>query len=196
MSDESAGQPEPIDPAIYWRDDVRRILATLDIASLYLILKDTGLSQRQIAARTGQSQSEVADIVARRRRVENHDLLQRIAGGLSIPLEFMGLSWWGPDGTYCGVVPVAELPEGVSAEMFRRHLLVLGAAAAFGNPIKGLGRLQEQVGIPASESMPSQLFGVHIVQVRELTRGLREALLDHAPSARPPRAVPRRGTPW
>jgi len=57
VSYESAGEPDPIDPALYRRDDVRRILATLDIAGLYLVLKDAGLSQRQIAARTGQSRS-------------------------------------------------------------------------------------------------------------------------------------------
>ncbi|MDQ3760930.1 MAG: hypothetical protein M3460_04310 [Actinomycetota bacterium] len=51
----------------------------------------------------------------------------------------MGLSWWGLDGTYCGVVTVAELPEGVDAEMLRRHLLALGATTAFGAPIHGLG---------------------------------------------------------
>lgn len=112
MSYESAGQPDPIDPALYRRDDVRRILAALDIAGLYLVLKDAGLSQRQIAARTGQSQSEVADIVARRRRVENHYLLKRITSGLSIPPEFMGLSWWSPNGTYCGEVTTAEPPKG------------------------------------------------------------------------------------
>lgn len=183
MSDVDEGKPtgpsDLIDPALYHRDDVRPVLAVLDIGALYRVLQGAGVSQRQIAGLTGQSQSEVSDIVAGRRRVENYHLLQRIAAGLGIPPERMGLSWWGPEGTYCGVDTVAELPEGVSAEMLRRHLLVLGATAAFGNPIKGLGELREQVGIPASDSMPSQLFGIHLVQVRELTRGLREALLDH-----------------
>ncbi|MGH3928782.1 MAG: helix-turn-helix domain-containing protein, partial [Pseudonocardiaceae bacterium] len=139
---------------------------------------DAGLSQRQIAQRTGQSQSEVSEILSGR-RVESYRVLVRLSEGLGIPPERMGLSWWSPEGTYCGVATVTELPEGVSAEMFRRHLLVLGATAAFGNPIKGLGESRGQVGVPASEPMPSRLFGVHLVQVRDLTRGLREALLDH-----------------
>jgi hypothetical protein len=63
--------------------------------------------------------------------------------------------------------------------MLRRHLLALGATAAFGAPIKGLGELLAQVGIPASKPMPSRLFGIHVVQVCDLTRSLREALLNH-----------------
>jgi transcriptional regulator with XRE-family HTH domain len=117
-------------------------LAALDIGGLYRALKDgPGLSQRQIAARTDQSQSEVADIVAGHRQVENHHLLVRIAEGLDIPRERMGLSWWGTDGTYCGLDTVAKPLEVVSSEMLRRHLLALGATATFGAPIKGLGEL-------------------------------------------------------
>ncbi len=41
----------PIDPALYRRDDVRRILAERDIGALYRVLKDdAGLTQRQIAS--------------------------------------------------------------------------------------------------------------------------------------------------
>jgi transcriptional regulator with XRE-family HTH domain len=79
---------------------VRRILAVLDIGALYRILQDGGVSQRRIAALTGQSQSEVSEIVAGRRKVENHQLLRRIATGLGIPPELMGLSWWGSDGIW------------------------------------------------------------------------------------------------
>ncbi|MGH3754530.1 MAG: helix-turn-helix domain-containing protein, partial [Pseudonocardiaceae bacterium] len=97
----SAERPDPIDPRLYRRDDMRRVLAGWDIAALYRFLNGhAGLSQRQIAARTGQSQSEVADILSGRRVVENHRVLRRIAGGLAVPPERMGLSWWGPDGSH------------------------------------------------------------------------------------------------
>ena len=104
----AGGEPAPgaeksvpaIDPALYQRDDVRRILAALDIGALYRILQDAGVSQRQIAGLTGQSQSEVSEIVAGRRTVEDHQLLRRIVTGLGIPPELMGLSWWGSDGTW------------------------------------------------------------------------------------------------
>jgi hypothetical protein len=92
----AAEQPTPaIDPTLYAREDLRRILAALDIGGLYRALKDDpGLSQRQIAARTDQSQSEVADIVTGHRQVENYHLLVRIAEGLDIP----GSGWACPGG--------------------------------------------------------------------------------------------------
>ncbi|MGH3806336.1 MAG: hypothetical protein ACRDRU_06815 [Pseudonocardiaceae bacterium] len=47
-----------------------------------------------MAARTGQSQSEVSEIVAGHRRVESHPVLVRIARGLDIPPS----SWACPGG--------------------------------------------------------------------------------------------------
>ncbi|MGQ0778650.1 MAG: helix-turn-helix domain-containing protein [Pseudonocardiales bacterium] len=83
-----------IDHAWYAPPEVRGMLAALDIGGLYVLLgQGGGLSQREIVQRTGQSQSEVSDIVSGRRRVENYALLRRIVGGLVIPPEFMGLSW-------------------------------------------------------------------------------------------------------
>ncbi|MGQ0775459.1 MAG: helix-turn-helix domain-containing protein [Pseudonocardiales bacterium] len=131
MSDEQADEISErasdtplVDPALFKREDVRRILAALDIAALYRVLgDDAGISQRQIAACTGQSQSEVSDIVAGRRRVESHQVLMRIADGFDIPRELMGLSWWGPDGTYAGKVTVTESPTRESEEMRRRTLI-------------------------------------------------------------------------
>ena len=81
-----AGSTKPaplIDPALYRRDDVRPIVAERDIAALYLILKDEGVTQRQIAELTGQSQSEVSEILDGR-KVLSYDLLVRIAEGLRI----------------------------------------------------------------------------------------------------------------
>jgi len=70
MSDADEGKPTGpsglIDPALYHRENVRPVLAVLDIGALYRILQDAGVSQRQIAALTGRSQSEVSDIVAGR----------------------------------------------------------------------------------------------------------------------------------
>jgi len=115
----------PIDPALYCREDVRRILAERDITALYHVLKDNSrVTQRTIAELTGQSQSEVSEIV-KGRRVRDVTVLERICDGLGIPRELMGLSY-GEDGAYGGDVTVAELPEEVRAEMLRRHLIALG----------------------------------------------------------------------
>ena len=53
----------------------------------------TDVSQRTIAARTGQSQSEISEIVARHRQVHSYELLVRIAEGLGIPRGWMGLAY-------------------------------------------------------------------------------------------------------
>jgi transcriptional regulator with XRE-family HTH domain len=171
-------KPVPaIDPALYWRDDMRAVLAARDIGALYRALTEAGLSQYRIARLTGQSQPEVSEILGGR-RVIAYEVLERIAEGLGVPRELMGLSWWSPngtctrqDGTYSGEVTVADAPEGVSAEMLRRHLLALGATAAFGGPIKGLGEILDLPG-PAPLPLPSRVFAVHVAQVRDLTQQL------------------------
>ncbi len=183
MSDEHADKkPVPaIDPAAWEQPDMRAVLASRDVGALYRALTEAGLSQYQIARLTGQSQSEVSEIIGGR-RVIAYEVLERIAEGLGVPRELMGLSWWSPtgtcarrDGTYAGEV-IADAPEGVSAEMLRRHVLALGATAAFGGPIKGLGEILD---LPGPAPLPSRVFTVHVAQVRDLTRQLAESGKAH-----------------
>ncbi|MGQ0773060.1 MAG: helix-turn-helix domain-containing protein [Pseudonocardiales bacterium] len=171
----SAGKPVPaIDPAQYARPEVRRLLAALDIGGLYRVLgQGRGLTQREIARRTGQSQSEVSDIVSGRRRVQNYHVLRRIVGGLEIPPESMGLSWWGPDGSYWG--PDGALcgqltPEEVADEVLRRHALALGVIAGFGAQIKGIGALADPYPAPGQLPLPSQLGMSHVTWIEETTQ--------------------------
>jgi transcriptional regulator with XRE-family HTH domain len=49
------------------------------------------MSQRRIAAMTGQSQSEISEILSGR-RVVSYDVLLRIADGLGVPRGLMGLA--------------------------------------------------------------------------------------------------------
>ncbi len=168
------GPAPPVGPEWYQRPEVRPVLASRNIGALYRLLgNDAGLTQRQIAAYTGQSQSEVSEIF-KGRRVIAYDVHERIATGLGIPPELMGMSWWGPDGTYCGGVTVANTSKEVSAEMLRRHLIALGATAAFGAQVKGLGELLSELGGPEPVPLPSRLGWVHVAQVRDLTRRLGE----------------------
>src|SRR5262245_4319233 len=90
-----------IEPAVWEQPEMRRALAIRDISAVYRGLRDVGISQRQIAALTGQSQSEVSEI-HNGRQVMTYDVLVRIAEGLGIPRELMGLSWWAADGSYAG----------------------------------------------------------------------------------------------
>ena len=72
---------------------MRRFLAARDIRAVYRLLQQCGVSQRAIAARTGQSQSEISEIIAGLRRVNSYALLERIAMGLDIPRGWMGLAY-------------------------------------------------------------------------------------------------------
>ena len=163
----------PIDPRLYHRDDVRAVLAAHDIAGLYQLLKGTGLTQRDIARLTGQSQSEVSEILAGR-QVLSYELLVRIAEGFAIPRELMGLSWWGPggthagpDGAYGGDVAVADAER--VAEMLRRHVIALGPIAAVAyHPLAKLAELLEHLELPGPSPvpLPSQLAGIHVAKVR------------------------------
>jgi transcriptional regulator with XRE-family HTH domain len=71
---------------------MRRLLAEHDIGGVYRLLHRHGVSQRAIAARTGQSQSEISEILAGR-RVHSYEVLLRIAEGLEIPRGWMGLDF-------------------------------------------------------------------------------------------------------
>lgn len=161
----------PIDPALFERDDVGQALAGRDISTLYRALKDAGISQRQISHRTGQSQSEVSEILAGR-RVKGYDVLVRIADGLGIPRERMGLSYGaaGPPGTYPEEATVAEPDE--AEKMLRRHLIALGGTAMTGATVAKLGRLLAVLPGPPPVPLPSRLGVVHVTQVRDLTRRL------------------------
>jgi len=161
----------PIDPALYDRPEVRPILAQHDIAGLYRALNDAGVPQRRIAELTGQSQSEVSEIL-KGRRVLSYDLLVRITEGLGIPRERMGLSY-GESDAYGGDVTATNPPEGVSAEVLRRHLIALGAIAAVGAPTAG--ELLTELGNPSPVPLPSRLGAVHVAQVHDLTQRLAEA---------------------
>ncbi len=165
-----AGNTPPVDPSLFWRGDVRRVLAALDIGGLYRVLGDAvGIRQRQIAAYTGQSQSEVSEIIAGRRQVESHQVLVRIAEGFGIPRELMGLSWWGPHGAYCGEVTVAEAPAKEGEDVRRRTLIATTSMAALGQVVQGLGELA----LPTGEPLPQRLGMAHVQAVAAVTDRLR-----------------------
>ncbi len=93
------------------------------------------MSQRQIANLTGQSQSEVCEIL-KGRRVQAYDLLLRIATGLGIPREAMGLG----EATYPedSAFEPSEADDDVLRRQFQ-HLLALAGMAAFGVTVPGVG---------------------------------------------------------
>ncbi|MGH3979421.1 MAG: helix-turn-helix domain-containing protein, partial [Pseudonocardiaceae bacterium] len=113
----------PLDAALFEPPEMRAALAECDITTVYRMLTGAGVSQHQLARRTGQSQSEVHEII-HGRRVRMRDVLVRICDGLGVPRWLMGLSHHGPDGcAYAGGVTVTEAPEGASEAMKRRAVV-------------------------------------------------------------------------
>jgi transcriptional regulator with XRE-family HTH domain/tetratricopeptide (TPR) repeat protein len=85
--------PDPqLDAALWSQREMRLALAQRDVATVFGQLKRHGISQRQIAALTGQSQSEISEILSGR-QVMAYDVLMRIAEGLGIPPGYLGLGY-------------------------------------------------------------------------------------------------------
>jgi transcriptional regulator with XRE-family HTH domain len=104
-----------------------RALAVRDVATIYRLLNEAGVPQRDIAALTGQSQSEVSEIL-KGRKVMGYDVMVKIAEGLDIPRGFMGLAY-DED-----LLPLA-MGEEMDEEMKRRALLALGSLTLFDRPL-------------------------------------------------------------
>jgi transcriptional regulator with XRE-family HTH domain len=180
MSHRRAGQsgdPLPVDPALYERDEMRAAIIRHDFATLYRALRDEqGLHQRRIAELTGQKQSEVSEILAGR-QVHMYSVLRRIVTGLGIPPELAGLSAHDPAaaGTYPEQVTVVD-PEEV-ARMLRRHLIAQGGITLTGAVVAKLGALLAQLPGPSPVPLPGRLSSVHVEQVQHLTCSVREEIL-------------------
>lgn len=103
-----------------------------------------------------------------------YDVLVRIAGGLGVPREVMGLGYGPyPEGT------ADEPGEEAEADVLRRqfsHLLALAGAAAFGAPIPGLGQLIEGTSSagPVMDA-PSRIGPADVQVIRGYTASLATA---------------------
>jgi transcriptional regulator with XRE-family HTH domain len=150
---------------------MRAALAQRDIATAYKILTRHGVSQRQIAHLTGQSQSEVCEIL-QGRRVQAYDLLLRIATGLGIPREGMGLG----QATY--PEDSASEPGEVDEDVLRRrfhHLLALAGMAAFGVTVPGVGEPSTFSLSGRFADTPSRIGKTDVQALRDLTRAVADS---------------------
>jgi transcriptional regulator with XRE-family HTH domain len=169
-----AGTPPPIPPEVWERPEMRAALAGRDIGRVYKLLKQDGISQREIARRTGQSQSEVSEIL-KGRQVRDVTVLERIADGLGVPRPFMRLLEHVPDdGAYPGrEAPQSGTAQEVADDMLRRDALALGSLAAFGQVI--VGTLAGKIPYPGGCPLPSRLGMTDIAEIAGETERLRAA---------------------
>ncbi|MGH3829276.1 MAG: helix-turn-helix domain-containing protein [Pseudonocardiaceae bacterium] len=152
----------PIDPEFFDEDAVRAALAARDIGALYGLLRRIGVSQRRIAELTGQSQSEVSEIL-HGRQVLNVRLLERIADGFGMSRKRMGLS-------YCEDTPPGA--KEVTEPTKRRVLIAAGMTTALRQATQPLVE-PRHLALPAAEPLPPQLDLSHVRAVRLATDHLR-----------------------
>jgi len=153
-----------LDPALFDSDEMRAALTTRDIGTVYRHLRRLGISQRHIAQLTGQSQSEVSEII-RGRQVSNVWVLERIADGLGIPRARLGVSY--------GEEPAEEPPAGeeVDDEVKRRALIATATMAVVGQAL--VGGEPVEVAFPRGQVQPSRLGMSDVHVVRAVTEQLR-----------------------
>ncbi len=154
---------DPIDPALLDRDDIRAALAARDVGAFYRLLWQAGVSQRQIAQLTKQSQSEVSEIL-KGRQVRDVWVLERIADGFGIPHRWIGLG-------YGEEKPDSPSAENVDEDMKRRALIAATSVAVLGQVIQGLGEPIE-LALPIGQALPSRLSMSHVHAVRAVTERL------------------------
>jgi len=163
-------QSSSITPDAWEDQEMRSALAGREVSTIYKLLRRKGVSQRQIAAMTGQSQSEVSEIL-KGRQVMAYDVLLRIADGLGVPRGYMGLAY--DEATAAKVAessgsPEAEEPENVK----RRKFLAHAAAVAVGAHVLGADS-GSWVSNPVLTPAPGRIGMTDVRQVEAATRALR-----------------------
>lgn len=175
---ESDGEHGCSIPAHVWdQQEMREALATREVSVVYRLLRRVGISQRQIAAMTGQSQSEVSEIL-KGRQVMAYDVLARIAEGLGIPKGYMGLAY---DEVTAGRVLVGTADEQQAEEdesVKRRKFLAHAAQVTMGAAVFGPAS-QAWAASPARTPAPGQIGVTDVRQVEAATRALRALDYQH-----------------
>lgn len=159
-----------VTPDVWNERRMRDALAARNVSEIYRQLRRVGVSQRQIAASTGQSQSEVSEIL-KGRQVMAYDVLARIADGLGIPRGYMGLAY---DGATAMRVanssdPQAEEDESVKRRKFLSH----AAAVTMGAAVFGA---EESTWVPSNVQTPApgRIGMTDVQQIQAATKALRD----------------------
>ncbi|HEV8560033.1 MAG TPA: helix-turn-helix transcriptional regulator [Actinophytocola sp.] len=167
----TGAQASPIVQEEWEKPEMRSALAAREVSTVYRLLRRTGVSQRQIAAMTGQSQSEVSEIL-KGRQVMAYDVLARIADGLGVPRGYMGLAY--DEVTAVRVVGTREASGTEEDESVkRRKFLAHAAAVAVGAHVLGDADSGSWVSNPVLTPAPGRIGMTDVRQVEAATRALR-----------------------
>lgn len=159
-----------VTPDVWNGRAMRDALAERNVSEIYRQLRKVGVSQRQIAASTGQSQSEVSEIL-KGRQVIAYDVLARIADGLGVPRGYMGLAYDGATAVRIAKSnsdPQAEEDESVKRRKFLSH----AAAVTMGAAVFG----EEGTWVPNNVQTPAPVhIGMtDVQQIQAATKALRD----------------------
>jgi transcriptional regulator with XRE-family HTH domain len=149
---------------------MREALSKREISTVYRLLRQHGVSQRQIAAMTGQSQSEVSEIL-KGRQVMAYDVLTRISDGLGVPRGYMGLAY--DEATAIRVVGAAGGQQAEEDESVkRRRFLAHAAQVTMGAAVLGTESGNWSANL-ARTPAPGRIGMTDVRQVEAATRALR-----------------------
>lgn len=164
------GGDRPIDPVVWHGREMREALVRRDIGRVYQLLRRFGVSQQQIAACTGQGQSEVSAIT-NGRQVQAYDVLERIADGLGVPRGFMGLAY--TDEAVQGAAASSGLHRTKDDFMLERR----GFLGLVSKIVMGAALTQPELDLLAvgrtATPVPEHVGATDVLQVRALTAALR-----------------------
>ncbi|MBO0839472.1 MAG: helix-turn-helix transcriptional regulator [Sciscionella sp.] len=156
---------------------MRDALAQRDISSVYRLLRRHGVSQRQIAAATGQSQSEVSEIL-KGRQVMAYDVLARIADGLGVPRGYMGLAYDETTESRVAASTADPQPEEDDTVKRRRFLAHAAAVTMGAAGFTAGGTLVAGAAQPPTSS-PNRIGMTDVRQIEAATKALRALDYQH-----------------
>ena len=148
---------------------MRAALAAHDLAAVYRMLGHQGVSQRRIAALTGQGQSDISETL-KGRRIMAYEVLVRIADGFGVPRGYMGLAFDSSTAsTVAGSNPMHVRDE-EEEPVRRRRFLAHAAAVAVGAVTS---RWQPTAAADVVTPAPSKIGLVDVQQLEAVTSSLR-----------------------
>ncbi|MBR7827804.1 AAA family ATPase [Actinospica sp. MGRD01-02] len=146
---------QSVDPAWWDHEQVngvgmRQILADRDIGTVFKFLHNRGWSWAAIAQATDIGEQRIREIANGRRRIENYDVYVRIASGLQIPRDYLGV----------GLRPLTQ----PASAAFAPAVVPQTQAAEFTASLRGAFGLAEKPGAEDDAQPESELFESQIMQ--------------------------------
>ncbi|MFI5783781.1 helix-turn-helix domain-containing protein [Nocardia sp. NPDC051570] len=150
---------------------MRRALAARDLKTVYELLQRVGVSQRAIARLTGQSASEIYEVLCKGRRIMAYDVLVRIADGLGIPRGYMGLAYDRTTEVALDLA-IATCSNDASERDEVRALLSEAANVTMGTSVNEIARWWQPIDRDTAPA-PTQIGRADVKNIRALTAAMK-----------------------